>query len=267
VRCALEEIDSLAFGRNVLRLEEPKAQADFRGFEKEYLAAWTPFYVHVKIPAEEPALIHYFEDQGFRFVEFQLRMTKRLPRRKYDLSFFEGAIAAEEAGPTEDIEPILQLADDIFENDRISRDPRLGRAPARRRYRLYIEKSWRAADEHLLKFYDPRSRELTGFHTHKLTDGATMLHFLGGLARKHWNSGLIFGHELMMYNRWIDLGVRKMVTHISMSNYRTLESGYKAHDFKAEQAFAVLRKLYPENAAAPDRASLGADDERPNLEQ
>ena len=241
-----EELDSQAFGRNVLRLDEPEAGPGFAEFEAEYLAAWDPVYVYVKIPAEDLALSHHFEDQGFRFMEFQLRMSRRLPRRAFDTSAFDGVLEMRILGPGDDLEPVLNLADEIFTNDRIYLDPLLpDKSLAKRRYRLYIAKSWLAEDEEVLAFHDRRDGRLVSFHTSKYLGGRLVLTLLGGHAPAHQGSGLGRGCTLNYFNHWISKGIVRVHTHISLANYRGLESEYKGDDYKPEQSFAVLRKIYP----------------------
>lgn len=243
MRVVLEDLDSQAFERNVLQIKEPEARPDFAAFEAGYLAAYRPGYVYVKIPADSIGLIHYFEDQAFRFVEFQLEMTKRLSR-KYDTALFDGSLGFSEVGPDEDVEPVLRLADEIFTVDRIFRDPELDPELAKRRYRLYITKSWRSPDERLLKCLDLRHGRLMGFHTHKKESPTSMLHFLGGLTEEFRATGASLGFERIMFNNWIDEGIKKVTTHISLSNFNVMEAEYKAFDFKPRQAYAVLRKIY-----------------------
>lgn len=244
MKIVLEEIDSQVFGRNILQIREPEQHPDFGSFEIGYLNEYAPFYAYVKTPAEDLALIHYFEDQGFRFVEFQLLMTKRLPRKKYDTAMIDGILSLKEIGPEEDIEPILELADDIFDVDRVYCDPVIGPDLAKKRYRAYIRKSWQSPKERVIKGYDLRNNNLVSFHTHLRTGPADMLHFLGGTSRPYQASGAAVILQKMMFNNWIDEGLKNITTHISLSNYKIMESEYKALDFKPRQSYAVLRKIY-----------------------
>ena len=240
----LEELDSKAFGRNVLKINAPEAVADFKAFEQEQILSQSPYYVYVKIPAESLNLIHYFEEFGFRFVEFQLEMNKRLPSKKYDTSMFDNIFRLEEVGPDDDIESTLQLSDEIFDIDRIYLDPTLDTTLAKRRYRLYITNSWQSPLERLVICTDMRDNSLIGFHTHKKLPPDAMIHFLGGVAASRKGSGATIGFERMLFNNWIGEGIKKVTTHISLSNYKIMEAEYKAFDFKARQSCAVLRKIY-----------------------
>jgi hypothetical protein len=242
-----ERIDSLAFGRNVLQIKNPTAHIDFHEFEESYILKWAPFYVYLKIPAENLSLIHHFENHGFRLAEFQLEMTRRLSN-KFDVSMFKNFLAIFEVGPEEDIEPILRLADAEFVFDRVFVDPELVPAMAKRRYRLYIEQSWQAIDERLVKFLDMRDGSLIGFHTHKKIGQASMLHFLGAVASSYKRSGASIGAERLLLNKWIDEGIKSLTTYISLTNYNIMEAEYKAFNFKAKQTSAVLRKIYANNS-------------------
>ena len=244
MKVQIEELDSQAFGRNVLQIIDPEVDGGFPLFERQYLAEHNPVYVYARIPSERLDLIHFFEAQGFRFMEFQLRMSKRLPGRKFDTAMFDSVLGMEVLGPSGDIEPILRLADDIFDQDRIFLDPLLDSEIARKRYRLYITKSWLAEDEEVLRFFDKRNGRLVSFHTHKYIDGQLVLTFLGGHAREYQGSGIGLGCAFNYFNHWIGKGCRRVRTHVSMAHGRALETEYKGHDYKAEQTFALLRKIY-----------------------
>jgi len=244
MRARKEELDSQAFGRAVLQITEPETQGDFRLFERQYLAEHDPVYVYVRIPSDDLEQVHFFEAQGFRFMELQLRMSKRLPARRFNTSMFDSVLGMEIVGPGDDIESILKLADDIFDRDRILIDPLLEPQIAKRRYRLYISKSWQSEDEELLRFYDKRNGKLVSFHTHKYMDDQLVLTFLGGHAREYQSTGLGSGCALNYFNHWIERGCRRVRTHVSMAHLKALENEYKGHDYKAEQAFMLLRKIY-----------------------
>ncbi len=240
----MEELDSQAFGRPVLQICKPDLITDFRAFENDYCALWSPVYVYVKIPSDKAILVHYFEDQGFRFVEFQLKMIKRLPRKKYDTSLFNEIIGLAEVGMNEDIEPILLLADESLNVDRVLLDPLVDPIVAKRRYRLYLLKSWRQENETLIRYYDKRNGWLIGFHSSLIIDAETRLGLLGATAKNVQGLGLGYGSECCLLNSWIDLGVKKFITHISLSNFNIMGVEYKALDFKPRQTFVILRKIY-----------------------
>jgi hypothetical protein len=149
-------------------------------------------------------------------------------------------------GPEDDLEPILKLADEIFTLDRVFLDPVLtDKNLAKRRYRLYITKSWLAEDEEVLAFHDRRDGRLVAFHTFKYLDDRLVLTLLGGHASVCRGSGLGRGCTLNFFNHWISKGITRVRTHISLANYQIMEAEFKGDDYKAEQSFAVLRKTYP----------------------
>lgn len=240
-----EEItDSNAFGRTVLQVRDVDASVDFQAFERECIQQYNPFYVYAKVRIEDLEQVHYLEKNGFNFVEYQLRMTKHLPRKPFDVSMFDGFVEMVEVSKNEDIEPILQMADEIFDIDRIYVDPLMSHDLARKRYRAYLKKSQQSDKENFFKFVDKTNGKLIGFHTHLQTDDKTIVHFLGGNAKEYQASGSAFATEYLLFNNYISKGIRKVVTHISGCNYRIFNFEFKTMDFKAEQGFAILRKVY-----------------------
>ena len=238
-----EEIDSQAFGRTVLQIKNIHCQDDFRELEKEYQEIHNPLYVYAKIEIERIPEIHFLEEHGFCFMEYHLRMSKKLPQKLYDTSF-DDVVVMQEVLPEENIDSILEMAGSIFKTDRIYIDPRMGKDLAQKRYRAYIQKSHQSSEEKLLKFYDKRTQELISFHTHKQIDNKTVLYFLGGIATKYQGTGACFACEYHLFNYSIQHGIKKIITHISGSNYPIINFEFKTMDFKPEQAFIVLRKIY-----------------------
>ncbi|NUM33246.1 MAG: hypothetical protein HUU50_01760 [Candidatus Brocadiae bacterium] len=238
-----EPIDSEVFGFNVLQIKDIHCQDNFQEIEKEYQKKHNPFYVYAKIEIEKIPEIHFLEDHGFRFMEYQMRMSKKLPQKLYDTSF-DDVVIMEKVLAQENIDSILSLADTIFTNDRIYIDPYMGKELSQKRYRAYIQKSHQSSEEELVKFYDKRTQNIISFHTHKSIDNKTILHFLGGVAPEYQGTGACFACEYSLFNSFIQRGIKKIITHISGSNYPIMNFEFKTMDFKPEQAFIVLRKIY-----------------------
>ncbi len=239
-----EEIDSQAFEQSVLQIKDIDCHEDFVGLEREYQEKYHPLYVYAKVEIEKIPEIHFLERHGFCFIEYQLRMTKKLPQKLYDTTLFDDVVAMEEVLPEENIEPILELADTIFKTDRIYIDYMMGKEFAQKRYRAYIQKSQQSPEEQLVRFFDKRTQDLISFHTHKQINPTTVIHFLGGVAPKYQCTGACFACEYHLFNHFIKQGIKKIITHISGSNYPIMNFEFKTIDFKPEQAFVVLRKIY-----------------------
>ena len=240
----LEQIDSNVFGDAVLSLKDVECISNFGDFEKTYVKQYDPVYVYAKVNIEELREIHFLETQGFNFIEYQLRLVKLLPSQLYDLSSYKWKLDLLELTCGDDITDVLELADEIFEIDRIYIDPALGKSLANKRYREYIKKSQMSADEKLFKFTDSVTGELIGLHTSLWRERGLVLNFLTGIAKKYHSTGMAFPYEYTLFNYFIENGIKKVVTHISGANYQNLNFEFRKIGFKFEQGFAVLRRIY-----------------------
>src|SRR5262245_48500050 len=113
-------IDSDLLGRAVLELRELNAEVDFSELECGYRREYDPGYVVCRLPAEDLKTTHFLEDHGFRFIEFQMRLRGTI-RKTFDTSSYGYTYTPVTGGP--DLDAILEIAGEIFEHDRFSRDP------------------------------------------------------------------------------------------------------------------------------------------------
>lgn len=113
------EIDSDVLQSPVLEIVDFDAGSDFRRFEDDYLRHYNPLYVTCKVPAEQIQDVHLLEENGFRFLEFQLRL-RGSPNKEYEAS---GDYSYLPIGSERDLGAVLDIASTIFEHDRYSRDP------------------------------------------------------------------------------------------------------------------------------------------------
>src|ERR1051326_4487094 len=72
------EIDSDVLQSRVLEIADFDAGRDFPQFENDYIQRYNPLYVTCKIPAEQIQDVHRLEENGFRFLEFQMRLRGAL---------------------------------------------------------------------------------------------------------------------------------------------------------------------------------------------
>ena len=75
---SLEQIDSIAFGQNVLKLSDVDENINYSEFEKDYINRYNPRYIYTKISTDDISKIHYLESNGFEFIECQLELFKRI---------------------------------------------------------------------------------------------------------------------------------------------------------------------------------------------
>lgn len=237
-------IDSEALGRAVLELRDLSLQEDFPAFEEAYRQLHDPRYVACKVPVEDLVGIHYLEDHGFRFLELQLRLMSR-PRER-DTSAFPYEFS--EVGSASELVEVLRIAETTFVADRFSVDPLLAPGDpglSGRRYKLYIEKSHRMADERVCILVSRASGKVVGFNTHKFINSDEVLMFNGGVVPEYKTTGLGAITDYFLINDLKRRGVKKFVTHVSARNIPVMNLEIAGLGFKIERTFAILRKVYP----------------------
>jgi hypothetical protein len=242
MRAELLEADSLAFGRSVLAIHEFSKEADFRVFEATYVRKHEPVYVSCRVPVEDVAAVHLLEEQGFRFVECQIRSTIRLTR-PFDTHLYPYAferVTSQESGAE-----VLDIAGRTFVHDRLSVDPLVGPKISGERYRQYVLKSFRSKDEAVYRLVEPKTRKTLAFKTHRYVGDSEVLFLLGGVHPDYKAVGLGAVSEYFEFNELIRKGIRRGTTHISAANYPVFNLEIGRLGFRVAEVYAVLRKLYP----------------------
>ena len=228
----------------MLDLTEIDGEGDIAEFEADYRREHDPYCAVTKVPAEELATVHKLEDHGFRFVEFQMRLTGSLPQA-FDVSHYPYRI--ERVISEAQLEPVLDIATTTFDRDRFSMDPILraaGRNISGERYRRYVLKSFQAADECVYRLVSDFSAETVGFSTHRhLGEGeATLL--LGGVRNDLKHSGMGGVNDYFALNELRREGVRRFSGHISGVNYPIINLNMRTLRVRVVACYVVLRKIY-----------------------
>jgi len=238
------EIDSDVLQSPVLEIVDFDAGRDFRQFEDDYVRRYNPLYVTCKVPAEQIQDVHRLEEQGFRFLEFQLRL-RGSPKREYETS---GDYSYLPANSERDLSAVLDIASSIFEHDRYSRDPFFqrfaGRNIAGERYRRYVQKSVAADDEFVYKLVNNQSGEIVGFGTHRIVAPDQALLLIGGVKNEYKASGLGVTNDHLGLNELRRKGIKWFYTHVSAANYPIINLEVRALGFRLVTGFVVLRKIY-----------------------
>jgi hypothetical protein len=237
-------IDSEVLGRAVLDLRGMNSEVNFSTLEGQYRRDHDPAYVVCKLPAEDLSTIHFMEDQGFRFIEFQMRLRGAI-RKTFDTSSYGYAYTPVTGGS--DLDAILEIAGEIFEHDRFTRDPyfqRFGVGISGERYRRFVLQSIAAPDESVYKLADVKTGEIAGFGTHRILTPETALLLIGGVKKEYKGSGLGMINDRLTLNQLHSKGVRSFLTHISGCNYPILDLEVRALGYRVVQSFVVLRKTY-----------------------
>jgi len=140
------EIESLVLGKAVLEIRDFKSTDDLVTEENRFRKEHDPLYAICKVPVEDLEAVHRLEDNGFRFLETQLRLSLKM--KTYDTSKFPYSYLPVEAA---DLDQILEIAATIFSDDRFSVDPvikqRYDGKAAGERYGRYVTKSVQASSQ------------------------------------------------------------------------------------------------------------------------
>lgn len=241
MRVELLEIDTRVFGASVLEIRDFEPDAVFADFEKSYLAEHKPVYVQTKIPIQNLTAIQALEKYGFGFVECQIKATKALTRRhdtgQYGYSF-------ERVTSEKDLTPVLEIAATTFEYDRLTVDPRVGKANSGERYRQFVRKSFQAEDEAVYRLYDPRTLQTVAFKTHRYLGNNEAMLLLGGVHPSCKGTGLGPINGYYEFNELIRKGIRRIYTHVSLANFPVVNLEISGWGYRVLAAYVVLRKTY-----------------------
>ena len=238
-----ENLDSVAFGKNILKIENIDISVNFNDFEDRYIKEYSPLYVYARIPIEDLQKIHYLENCGFNYVETQFKMKKRLSKLE-DMSIFNDEYLYTPVTNVNEIPYICEISDKIMNVDRMILDEKLEKKSAQKRYHLYIKKSFENKEEHLYKFIYKPTNEVIGYHTEKLIDDNNILFYIGGIVPEYQKTGATFALEYSVFNNLYLSGFKKIITHISAANYNIINFEMRTVGFKPIQTYVILRKVY-----------------------
>lgn len=237
------EIESLVLGRAVLEIRAFQAGDDFPGEEQRFRQEHDPLYVICRVPVEDLGAIHQLEDNGFRFIETQLKL--QLKMKSYDASKYPYSYLPVEP---EDLETVLHIAETIFTDDRFSVDPfikeRFAGKAAGQRYRRYVMKSFEASDECVYKMVNDTTKEIVGFGTHRHATKDEVVIFIGGIVSNYQKAGLGPISDFIAINSLRREGVKKAHTFVSARNYAIMNLEIAGLGFKVIDSHVVLRKVY-----------------------
>ncbi|MFC1818483.1 hypothetical protein ACFL0B_05235 [Thermodesulfobacteriota bacterium] len=243
MKIRVDEIDTKIMGRVVLSILDFSPKQDFTAFEKAYIEEYDPQYVYSKVPIEKLESINSLERHGFRFIEVQMKLTHRM-RKPHDTSSFPYRF--EHIEKKEDLEEVLKIARETFDDDRITIDTELldAKTLAVKRYEAYLLNSFNDPDERVSRLVNLKTKEVVAFSSHRILGNGEVQLFLGGVKPKYKGLGLAPLHSMCQRNSLIDEGVKKITTHISARNYDIINLEVGGFKYKVEQSFVVLRKLY-----------------------
>ncbi len=233
-------LDSEAFDLNAIFLHLVSHEVDFEEIEERVRAAYGRAVLTTRVDPLNLALVHKLEEAGFRFVECQLRIAKSI-KSSHDVDRFPYTYAkvSTEAMFTE----VLHFAPYVFEYDRVTLDPLLGKQLAEDRYRKYLEKSFINEDEEIWCLQSQRTGEILSFRSHRNMSPSEVLLLLGGVHPKVNGLGLGVISAYFCFNSLLEQGVRRATSHISAVNIPILNLEVGHLGFRVEQSLAVFRRI------------------------
>lgn len=238
------EIESMVLGGAALEIRDFHASEDFASQEMRYVKEHAPVYAVCRVPIEDLEAVHTLEQNGFRFIETQLKL--QLKMKTYDVKKYPYSYLPVET--PEDLAAVLDLAGTIFSDDRFFVDPVIrsrysGRASGER-YRKYVRKSFDTERECVCKMVNNATHEIVGFGTHRHINDEEVQILLGGIANPYQNAGLGPISDYLAINNLRREGVRKAHTHVSARNLSIMNMEIAGLGFKVLNSFVVLRKFY-----------------------
>lgn len=236
------EVDSRVFGRNVLAIYDLDAELDFGVFERSYVREYKPVYVYCKIPLERITGVHALERHGFNLIECQIQSSLKL-RKLYDVSKFDYEMRR--VSCEEELAEVLDIASTTFTHDRFSIDRALDSAYSGMRYREYVRKSFLAPNEAVYRLVNRATGRTVAFKTHRYISDTEVLCLLGGVHPDKLNLGIGVINTYFELNELMNKGIKKIITHISASNYPVFNLEIGNLGFWVETTLAVMRKVYP----------------------
>jgi hypothetical protein len=197
-----------------------------------------------KVPIKKVPLVHFLEDNGFRFMESQVDIYKKLsdgwtlsgPIRK-----FIDQTTVSRIESREQLDSVLnEIGEGMFDTDRISLDPCFNLDIASTRYRNWICDEFVREGTELYELIYDGSR--AGFFAMKGMDSSKPYLMLGGVYNKYKGMGLgacIIERQLYICS---GRGKKAVVTKISSNNVDILKI-YSMFGFATTNISHVFRRM------------------------
>lgn len=206
-----------------------------------------------KVPATNLAQTHLLEAEGFRFVETQLSLGKRLREVRFDprVAAFAKSFAYCPVETPEGFAAICeQVGKGLFDTDRIYLDPALGPELSARRYLRWMNTMFlNPARFRFFTLREQASGKDVGFVCMDLSNPEAYRGVLAGIYEDFKNAGLGFLIIYFPLSYAREQGCSYYRTAISTNNLAVLNL-YTFFAFQVEGCYTVLRKLNQETAGA-----------------
>jgi len=239
--------DSEIIGKNVIEIVFDKKDMDNLDTSLKCISAdaekYKPYMSVVKLDILNIKAIHSFEDLGFRFIETQFKMSKKITKKLSSLSYggleFVKIAKDDSSGM---IDEVYDIAKSSFDSDRFYIDPALSKDISGKRYINWIKNSLDNDEYSLLAL---KSKEkVVSFLLVRNFEGKRYL-ALGATIPKYKKMGLHVVILSRAINQVIDAGIKSFYGIVSAQN-KDATNILIYLGFKIEDAKVVLRKIHTE---------------------
>jgi len=201
-------------------------------------------YVVIKTPIANLKLIHKLEENGFRFMETQFEMQKKI--KNYETPTLLKRLNSQISTKIETKEKenwlkfTQKMSNDMYSTDRIYLDPKLPKETSKKRYENWIIDLLENPNSQLQAYY--KDDIPIGFGVAILENNTkTVKDLLKGVFKEYQDNGwgyLIFDSSCKKFQ---ELGYEKIITHISSNNMPIIKL-YQTFDYKITEETYVLRR-------------------------
>jgi len=197
-------------------------------------------YVLIKIPVGNIEVVHKLEDEGFRFLETQLYLQDHFEPVDAEREMYERNLR------TEDIKTVVvdkdknewekiisMITPGMFDNDRVSLDPKLGKDIACLRYQNWCRDLFKK--HNTVMYLTKYKEEICGFGINEMDSNTGIVDgIIGGFFEKYKNIGIGVS--------WIHKS-SKLKTAVSSNNLSALKIHQHCGRVIYKERY-VLRKIY-----------------------
>jgi len=146
--CCRLEWDSEFFGFPIARLDDPTPSAEAIASVLQWAAEDGIACLYFEAPAGSTETIRLAEQNGFQLVDVRLVLSLETLDRAKDTAADTSITVRSMA--ERDLEPLKEIAGTVFTNTRYYADQGFSRARCAELYRVWLEKSYRDREQHVL---------------------------------------------------------------------------------------------------------------------
>jgi len=240
----VNDIDSIVFEKIIGDIKDFDSNIDFKGFEQEYIDKHNPFYVIAKIDSKDIRSVHILEDNGFKFIEFQMHIRMRVKELDLPIAGYQ----CKEVDNESDLKKVVDIARTTFTDDRVFVDKELmamfEENIAAKRYEYYVRQSYHLEDQKLYKVFDSATDEVVAFFTFKLLEKSRVLSLLEGVAKDLKGSIVGASYRQLYFEELKKMSVKHFYGACSGRNLDIINLSFTLNRGTIVNTLIVLRKIY-----------------------